>query len=98
MLLCRTFDLKHVARLQYINAHILLGNRLTLQHQHVDCKNTDSLWKKGTKQHTDGWDTSTKVWTQMVLHLPHAEGGFGVTFNDITKDAAFYATTSRFVA
>jgi hypothetical protein len=33
----------------------------------------------------------------MVLHLPHAEGGFGVTFNDITKDAAFYATTSHFV-
>ena len=34
----------------------------------------------------------------MVLHLPHAEGGFGVTFNDVTKDAAFYITTSRFVA
>ena len=34
----------------------------------------------------------------MVLHLPHAEGGFGVTFNDITKDAAFYTTTSRFLA
>jgi hypothetical protein len=27
-----------------------------------------------------------------------ADGGFGVTFNDITKDAAFYTTTSRFVA
>jgi hypothetical protein len=34
----------------------------------------------------------------MVLHLPHAEGGFGVTFNDVTKDAAFYTTTSHFVA
>jgi hypothetical protein len=34
----------------------------------------------------------------MVLHLPHAEGGFGVTFNDVTIDAAFYTTTSRFVA
>jgi hypothetical protein len=33
----------------------------------------------------------------MVLHLPHGEGGFGVTFNDVTKDAAFYTTTSRFV-
>jgi hypothetical protein len=33
----------------------------------------------------------------MVLHLPYAEGGFGVTFNDVTKDAAFYTTTSRFV-
>ena len=34
----------------------------------------------------------------MVLHLPHADGGFGVTFNDVTKDAAFYTTTSRFVS
>ena len=34
----------------------------------------------------------------MVLHLPHAEGGFGVTFNDVTKDVAFYTTISRFVA
>jgi hypothetical protein len=33
----------------------------------------------------------------MVLHLSHDEGGFGVTFNDVTKDAAFYTTTSRFV-
>ena len=34
----------------------------------------------------------------MVLHLPHADGGFGVQFNDITKDAAFNTSTSRFVA
>ena len=34
----------------------------------------------------------------MCLHLPHAEGGFGVPFNCVTKDAAFYTTTSRFVA
>jgi hypothetical protein len=34
----------------------------------------------------------------MVLHLPHAEGGYRVTFNDVTKDAAFYTTTSRFVS
>ncbi len=33
----------------------------------------------------------------MVLHLPHPEDGFGVTFNDVTKDP-FYTTTSRFVA
>ena len=37
------------------------------------------------------------VGEHMVLHLPQ-EGGFGVTFNDITKDAAFYTTSSRFVA
>jgi len=29
----------------------------------------------------------------MILHLPHADGGFGVTFNAVTKDAAFYTTT-----
>ena len=33
----------------------------------------------------------------MVLHLPHAKGGFGVTLNEVTKDAAFYTITSRFV-
>ncbi len=33
----------------------------------------------------------------MVLHLPHTEGCFGVPFNCITKDTAFYTTTSRFV-
>jgi hypothetical protein len=34
----------------------------------------------------------------MVLHLPHVDGGFGVTFNDVTKDAVFYTTTSRVVS
>ncbi len=45
--------------------------------------------------------SSDKAWTHMVtmvLHLSHAEGCYGVTFNDVTKDAAFYTTTSRFVA
>ncbi len=54
--------------------------------------------KKGSKQHADGWDASSKAWAHMVLHLLHAESGSGVTFNDVTKDAAFYTTTSRFVA
>ena len=85
-------------RLQYINSHILLGNRCVLQQQHVDCKIADAILKKGTKHHADGWDASSKAWAHMVLHLPHAEGGFGVTFNDVTKDAALYTTTSRFVA
>jgi hypothetical protein len=53
--------------------------------------------KKGTKKLADGWDASTKAWSHMVLHLPDAEGGYGLTFNDVTKDAAFYTTTSRFV-
>ena len=36
-------------RLQYINSHISLGNRCVLPQQHVDCKNADTLLKKGTK-------------------------------------------------
>ncbi len=78
-------------RLQYTNSHILLRNRCVLQQQHVDCKIADA-------QHADGWDAHSKAWAHMVLHLPHADGGFGVTFNDVAKDAAFYTTTSRFVA
>jgi len=54
--------------------------------------------KKGTKQHADGWDAASKDWAHMVIHLPHADGGFGVPFNCVTKDAAFYSTTSRFVS
>jgi hypothetical protein len=85
-------------RLQHINSHILLDNRCVLQQQHVDCKIADALLKKGTKQHADGWDETSKDWTHMVLHLPHVEGGFGVHFNCVTKDAAFYTNTSRFVS
>ncbi len=84
----------------YINSHIFLGNRCVLHQQYVDCKIDDTLLKKDTNQHTDGWDTSSKTWTHMVLHLPHPDGGFGVTFNDVTdvtKDVTFYTTTSRFV-
>ena len=55
----------------------------------MDCKIADALLKRGTKQHAGGWDASRKAWADMVLHLPHAEGGFGVTSNDITQDAAF---------
>ena len=85
-------------RLQFLNSHIMLNNRCVLQQQHVDCKIADTLLKKGTKQDTDDWDTQSKSWAHMVLHLPHAEGGFGVTSNDVTKDSVFYTTTSRFVA
>jgi hypothetical protein len=56
--------------------------------QHVDCKIADALLKKGTKQHADGWDASSKAWAHMVLHMPHA--GFGMNFNDSSKDAVFY--------
>ncbi len=77
------------------NSHILLRNRFVLQQEDVDCKIADTLWKKSTKQHTDGWDNPRKSWSHMVLHLTHAEGGFGVTFNDVTKDTSFYTTPSR---
>ena len=69
-----------------------------MQQQHVDSKIAGALLKKGTMHNADRWDPVSKAWAHMVLHLPHAEGGFGVTFNDITKDAAFYTATSRFVA
>jgi hypothetical protein len=83
----------------YINSHIMLNNRCVLQQQqHVDCKIVDTLLKKGTNPHTEGWDSSSKTWTHMVLHLPYTEGDFGVTFNDVTKDTVFYTTTSRFVS
>jgi hypothetical protein len=61
-------------RLQFINSHFLLGNRSELEHQHVDCKIVDTLLKN---QDTQGWDTSRKTWSHMVLHLSHPEGGFG---------------------
>jgi hypothetical protein len=34
----------------------------------------------------------------MCLHLAHAHGGFGVSFNEVSWDAAFYTTTTRCVA
>jgi hypothetical protein len=68
-------DFARPTRLQYNNSLILLGNRCMLQQQHVDCKIADALSKRGTKQHADGWDASSKAWAHMVLHLSHAEGG-----------------------
>ncbi len=79
-------------RLQHINSHIMLPNHCVLQQQHVDCKIADSFLKRGTKQYADGWDSSNQDWTHMCIHLPHAEGGFGVTFNDVTKDGVFYTS------
>jgi hypothetical protein len=53
-------------RLQHINSHIMLGNRCVLLQQHVDCKVADALLKKGTKQHADGWDASSKDWAILL--------------------------------
>jgi hypothetical protein len=74
-----------VTRLQYISSHIILDNHCVLQQHHVDYKIANVLLKKGTKQDVDGWDTSRKGWTHMVLHLPHTEGCYGVTFHDVTN-------------
>ena len=62
-------------------------SRCPLQQQHVDCncKIAESLLKKGNKQHVGGWNTTSKAWVHMVLHLPYVEGVFAVTFNDITR-------------
>jgi hypothetical protein len=67
----------------------MIGNRCVLQQQHVDCKIADALLKKGTKQHADGWDASRKDWSHMVLHLPHAEGGFSVLLRPQTHVYGF---------
>ncbi len=85
-------------RMQFLNSHVILDNHCVLQQQHVDCKIANALLKKGTKKHAAGWDASDKDWAHMVLHLPHTEGGFGMPFNCVTKDVAFYTTTSRFVS
>jgi hypothetical protein len=42
-------------------------------------------------------DSSDLVFS-LSSHLSHSEGGFGVSFTCVTKDAAFYTPTSRFVS
>ena len=84
--------------LQYLNSHILLHNQNALQQQHADFKITDALIKKGAKQSSVAWRAEDRDWVNMVLHLSHANGGFGVQSNQITRHAAFYTTTARFVA
>jgi hypothetical protein len=85
-----------------VKLSILYGNPTRSYYSHTheanDCKIADTLLKRGTKKHTDGWDSPCKTRSHMVLHLSHTEGVIGVTFNDITKDVVFYTTTSRFVS
>jgi hypothetical protein len=75
--------------LQYINSHVILTNQNMLQQQHVDVNIGDALMRKGTNNNCRVWSSEHKAWCDMVLHLPHAEGGFGVTPNAITRFAAF---------
>ncbi len=45
----------------------MFSNRCVLKQEDVDCKIGDTLLKRGTKVHTDGWDTHRKTWSHMVL-------------------------------
>ena len=85
-------------RLQYLNGQISIHNQNSLQQQHVDRKIADALLKKGTKGAYTSWTQQDRAWVDMVLHLPHEQGGFGVTNNTVSRHAALYASTARFVA
>ena len=85
-------------RLQYLNSHVSLDNQLVLQQQHVDHMIGEALLKKGTDNTHLTWPTNHRAWVDMVLHLPHEHGGFGITSNAIARKAAFYTTTARFIA
>jgi hypothetical protein len=85
-------------RLQYLNSHVSLDNQLALQQQHVDHKIGEALLKKGTDNTYLTWSPTHRAWVDMVLHLPHENGGFGITPNAIARTAAYYTTTARFIA
>jgi hypothetical protein len=57
--------IKEVEKLDTIQDGFIHYNRCVLQQQHVDCKISDTLLKKGTKQHADVWDSSNRTWTHM---------------------------------
>jgi hypothetical protein len=54
-----------------------LNNRCVLQQQNVDCKIVDVLLKRGTKQDTDGWDASSKVWHTLSFTCRMPRGVMG---------------------
>jgi hypothetical protein len=62
-----------------------------------DCQTQDWVPVKKKKDLIFAPFFNFRAFFKTVLHLPHAEGGFSVPFNCVTKDAAFYTTTSRFV-
>jgi hypothetical protein len=45
----------------------MFSNRCVLKQEDVDCKIGDTLLKRGTKVHTDGWDTHRKTWSHVEL-------------------------------
>ena len=84
-------------RLQYLNGQVPIENQNHLQQQHVDHKIAEALLKKGTDNAHRNWTRQDRAWVDMVLHLPHEHGGFGVTHNTISRHAASYTTNARFV-
>ena len=66
--------------------------------KHVDHKIAEALLKKGTDNAHRNWTRQDRAWVDMVLHLPHEHGGFGVTHNTVSRHAASYTTNARFVA
>ena len=85
-------------RLQYLNPHVSLDNQLVMQQQHVDYKIAEALLKKGTNNAHQTWALNHRALVDMVNHLPHDHGGFGITSNVISRKAALYTTTARFIA
>ena len=87
-------------RLQYLNGQVPIENQNHLQQQHVDHKIAEALLKKGTNNAYRTWTQQDRAWVDMVLHLPHEHGGFGVTHNTVSRhhDAASHTTNARFVA
>ncbi len=63
-------------RLQYTNSHIFLCNRYVLQQHHVYCKIADTLLKRGTKQHADGWDWHLMILLKIPLSILLLHGSY----------------------
>ena len=84
-------------RLQPVSL-VHLGNQQVMQQQHVDYKIAEALLKRGTNNAHQTWALNHRAWVDMVIHLPHDHGGFGITSNVISCKAALYTATARFIA
>jgi hypothetical protein len=69
-----------------------------MQQQHVDYKIGEDLLKRGLITHTRHGALNHRAWVDMVIHLPHDHGGFGITSNVISRKDALYTATARFTA
>ena len=69
-----------------------------MQQQHVDYKIAEALLKKGSYNAQQTWSLNRRAWVDMVINLAHDHGGFGITSNVISRKAALYTATARFIA